>query len=56
VLNESLSWNAPVGAAIVIVGILLTQQRIRLEPSRRRARSAQATSSGALPAAPRVQP
>jgi drug/metabolite transporter (DMT)-like permease len=55
-LHESLSWNEPVGAAIVIVGILLTQQRIRLETIRRRVRSAPAESTGALPAAPRVQP
>jgi drug/metabolite transporter (DMT)-like permease len=55
-LHESLSWNEPVGAAIVILGILLTQQRIRLETIRRRVRSAPAESTGALPAAPRVQP
>ncbi|MDQ1584615.1 MAG: hypothetical protein QOF36_2669 [Microbacteriaceae bacterium] len=54
-LNESLSWNEPVGAAIVILGILLTQQRIRLEATRRGARSAPAASTGALPATPRAQ-
>ncbi|WP_374009363.1 DMT family transporter [Leifsonia sp. LS-T14] len=30
VLGEHLTWNEPVGAAIVICGILLTQQRVRL--------------------------
>jgi drug/metabolite transporter (DMT)-like permease len=30
VLGETLSWNEPVGALLVILGILLTQQRIRL--------------------------
>ena len=30
VLGENLSWNEPVGAVIVIGGILLTQQRVRL--------------------------
>lgn len=30
VLHESLSWNEPVGALVVILGILLTQQRVRL--------------------------
>lgn len=30
VLGESLTWNEPVGAVIVLLGILLVQQRIRL--------------------------
>lgn len=30
VLGETLSWNEPVGAAVVLAGILLTQQRVRL--------------------------
>lgn len=30
VLGEHLSWNEPVGAFIVLAGILLTQQRVRL--------------------------
>ena len=30
VLGEHLSWNDPVGALIVIAGILLTQQRVRI--------------------------
>lgn len=29
-LHESLSWHEPVGAVLVFLGILLTQQRIRL--------------------------
>lgn len=29
-LQESLSWHEPLGAVLVLVGILLTQQRIRL--------------------------
>ncbi len=30
VLGETLSWNEPVGALVVLGGILLTQQRVRL--------------------------
>lgn len=30
VLGEQLSWNEPVGAAVVLAGILLTQQRVRV--------------------------
>lgn len=30
VLGEHLTWNEPVGAVIVLAGILLTQQRVRL--------------------------
>jgi drug/metabolite transporter (DMT)-like permease len=30
VLGETLSWNEPVGALVVLTGILLTQQRVRL--------------------------
>lgn len=30
VLGETLTWNEPVGAVVVLVGILLVQQRIRL--------------------------
>jgi drug/metabolite transporter (DMT)-like permease len=33
-LGETLSWNAPVGAVIVFLGILLAQGRLRL-PHRR---------------------
>lgn len=36
VLGERISWNEPVGAAVVFVGILLVQQRLRL---RRRVRA-----------------
>jgi drug/metabolite transporter (DMT)-like permease len=35
VLHETLSWNEPVGALIVLAGILLTQQRVRLLTRRR---------------------
>jgi drug/metabolite transporter (DMT)-like permease len=34
VLGERLSWNEPTGAALVLLGILFTQQRIRLERRR----------------------
>ena len=34
VLGEHISWNEPVGAIVVFVGILLAQDRLRL---RRRA-------------------
>ncbi|MFJ4037878.1 DMT family transporter [Microbacterium sp. NPDC090007] len=30
VLGESISWNEPVGAAVVFLGILLVQQRLRI--------------------------
>ncbi|TFB80820.1 DMT family transporter [Terrimesophilobacter mesophilus] len=30
VLGETLSWNEPVGAVLVLVGILFTQQRLKL--------------------------
>lgn len=30
ILGEHLTWNEPVGAVIVLAGILLTQQRVRL--------------------------
>jgi drug/metabolite transporter (DMT)-like permease len=37
VLNETLSWHEPLGALLVLFGILLTQKRLRLpsakEPS-----------------------
>lgn len=36
VLGERISWNEPVGAAVVFLGILLVQQRLRL-PRRTRA-------------------
>ncbi|QEW02655.1 DMT family transporter [Microbacterium lushaniae] len=32
VLGETLSWNEPAGAVIVVLGILLVQERIRLRP------------------------
>jgi drug/metabolite transporter (DMT)-like permease len=30
ILGERISWNEPVGAAVVFLGILLVQQRLRL--------------------------
>ena len=30
VLSETFSWHEPVGAALVLLGILLTQKRVRL--------------------------
>lgn len=33
-LGESLSWNQPVGAVLVLLGILFTQRRLRLPPRR----------------------
>lgn len=30
ILNEQLSWNEPAGALVVLAGILLTQQRVRI--------------------------
>ncbi|QJU56154.1 DMT family transporter [Herbiconiux sp. SALV-R1] len=38
-LGEALSWNAPLGALLVFLGILLAQGRLRL-PARRSARAA----------------
>ena len=35
ILGETLVWNEPVGAVLVILGVLLAQRRVRL-PSRRR--------------------
>ncbi|WP_368498319.1 DMT family transporter [Herbiconiux sp. A18JL235] len=43
-LGESLSWNAPLGALLVFLGILLAQGRLRL-PGRRSARTASAQES-----------
>ena len=40
VLEETLSWHEPVGAVLVLVGILYTQQRLRIG---RRAQTAQGT-------------
>jgi drug/metabolite transporter (DMT)-like permease len=34
VLGERFGWNAPVGAVLVLVGILLTQKRLRLLAAR----------------------
>jgi drug/metabolite transporter (DMT)-like permease len=40
VLNETLSWHEPLGALLVLFGILLTQKRLRL-PSRKEPSPAQ---------------
>src|SRR3954451_19259878 len=45
VLGEHLSWNEPVGAVIVIGGILLTQQRVRLFTRRQAELAAQEAAS-----------
>ena len=38
ILGEVLDWNEPVGAVLVLLGVLLAQRRLRL-PSRRRPRA-----------------
>lgn len=43
ILHETLSWNEPVGALVVLAGILLTQQRVRIF-TRRQAELAASTS------------
>jgi drug/metabolite transporter (DMT)-like permease len=43
ILHETLSWNEPVGAVVVLAGILLTQQRVRIF-TRRQAELAVSTS------------
>ena len=48
-LGEPLAWNEPVGAAVIIVGALATQSRIRL--SRAPLKYAAAPTGGALPLA-----
>ncbi|MGP3535249.1 DMT family transporter [Microbacterium sp. RD1] len=50
VLGETLSWNEPAGAVVVLLGILLVQQRIRFR--HRRAGDDEAADAGA-PAASR---
>ncbi len=37
ILGETLVWNEPVGAVLVILGVLLAQRRLRLPSRRRRA-------------------
>ena len=37
ILGETLVWNEPVGAALVILGVLLAQRRLRLPSRHRRA-------------------
>ncbi len=51
VLQESLSWNEPVGAVVVLLGILLTQQRVRVLTRR-----AAADAESAPRATPSPQP
>ena len=46
VLQEALSWNEPVGALIVIVGILFTQRRITLKAWQRHHRPSSSPPSG----------
>jgi len=46
VLQEALSWNEPVGALIVIVGILFTQRRITLKAWQRHPRPSSSPPSG----------
>ncbi|TFB53539.1 DMT family transporter [Cryobacterium tagatosivorans] len=50
VLAETFSWHEPVGALLVLVGILLTQKRIRLSPRRRGAVPQPATPAEPAPA------
>jgi drug/metabolite transporter (DMT)-like permease len=50
VLAETFSWHEPVGALLVLVGILLTQKRIRLSPRRRGAVAQPATPAEPSPA------
>jgi drug/metabolite transporter (DMT)-like permease len=45
VLGEHLTWNEPVGAVIVLGGILLTQQRVRLFTRRQAELAAQQAAS-----------
>ncbi|WP_431245805.1 DMT family transporter [Leifsonia xyli] len=52
VLGEHLTWNEPVGAVVVLAGILLTQQRVRLFTRRQAELAAADAAAGAAPAAP----
>lgn len=47
VLGERLTWNEPVGALIVLVGILLVQRRLARRPRRRNDEAADAGASAA---------
>jgi len=48
VLGETVSWNEPVGALVVFLGILLAQNRLRL----RRGRNHEGADASTAPAAP----
>ncbi len=50
VLHESLSWNEPVGAVVVLLGILLTQQRVRVLTRR----AITVAPSGSVPQSPPI--
>jgi len=50
ILGEQLSWNEPVGALVVFLGILLAQDRLR-SPGRRNDEGADAASASAPPVA-----
>ncbi|MFJ6653982.1 DMT family transporter [Microbacterium sp. NPDC091313] len=45
VLGESLTWNEPVGAVVVILGILLVQRRLAVKRGRRNDGTADAAAS-----------
>ena len=47
-LGERLGWNEPAGAALVVLGIAVAQERLRL-PAVRRARAATPAGYGARP-------
>ena len=49
-LGETLSWHEPLGAALVLLGILLAQKRLRLPP--RRSAAARESPPGSAAAAP----
>ncbi|WP_431219137.1 DMT family transporter [Leifsonia xyli] len=52
VVGEHLTWNEPVGAVVVLAGILLTQQRVRLFTRRQAELAAADAGAGAAPGAP----
>jgi drug/metabolite transporter (DMT)-like permease len=45
ILGETISWNEPLGALVVFLGILLAQDRLRLPRRRRDAEEADAAAS-----------
>ncbi|WP_127131591.1 DMT family transporter [Georgenia sp. SYP-B2076] len=52
VLHETLSINQPIGAAIVILGILIGQGHVRLRPRRHHADASTGTGTGSAGAVP----